>query len=180
FSQQGVVTASAKISALVKSTKADGIFFTSDTAGALPLFSQLLTEQGVNPAAVQFMGLTRWDIPQSTLELPGVQNGWFALPDPSMTSRFVGRYQSTYGDAPHPIAGLAYDAIAAIGALLKQGTNTPFSNENLTQSAGFAGVNGAFRLRTDGTSQRALSVAQIQNNQVVIVAPAPKSFGLLK
>ena len=47
--------------------------------------------------------------------------GWFALPDPSLNERFKSRYQAAFGEAPHPIAGLAYDGIAAIGALVKSG-----------------------------------------------------------
>ena len=47
----------------------------------------------------------------------------------------------------------------------------------LTQGAGFAGVNGPFRLLPDGTNERGLAVAQIQNNQVIVIDPAPRSFG---
>ena len=47
----------------------------------------------------------------------------------------------------------------------------------LTQNSGFAGVSGAFRLRRDGTNERALAVATIRSNQVVVLDPAPRSFG---
>ena len=46
----------------------------------------------------------------------------------------------------------------------------------LTQGSGFAGVNGVFRLNRDGTNERGLAVAQIQNNQVVVIDAAPRSF----
>ncbi len=55
---------------------------TSGTAGALPILSQLLPENGVSPATTQFIGLQRWDIPASARALPGLQGGWFALPAP--------------------------------------------------------------------------------------------------
>ena len=48
---------------------------------------------------------------------------------------------------------------------------------NLTQSSGFKGVNGVFRFKADGTNQRAMAIAQVTNNQVQIIDPAPKSFG---
>ena len=175
-SQQGVINSVPTIKATVDSTGADSIFMTATTAGALPLFSQLLPEAGVSPATTQFIGLTRWDIPPQTLELPGVQGGWFALPDPSKAQAYRQRYNATYGEAPHPISGLAYDGIAAIGALVSQGKSDALTAAALTQNAGFQGVGGIFRLRPNGTNERGLAVATIQNKQVVVIDPAPQSF----
>lgn len=177
FSQQGVVQAVPSIVAQARSSSADAIFFTADSAGALPLLTQLIPEAGLRPPEVQFIGLTRWDIPPATLSLPGVQGGWFALPDPGLSQQFQARYQAAYGQPPHPIAGLAYDGIAAIGALVKQGSADPLGHGALTQGSGFVGVNGIFRLRPDGTNERGLAVATIRNNQVVVIDPAPRSFG---
>ena len=153
------------------------MFLTADNSGALPLLSQLLIENGVGPSSTQFIGLARWDIPQSTLALPGVQGAWFALPDPATNQQFQARYAAAYGEAPPIYAGFAYDGIAAIGAIAKQGGADALSTASLTQSAGFVGVGGIFRLRGDGTTDRGLAVAQIQNSQVVIVDPAPNNFG---
>lgn len=175
-SQQGVIAAVPQVKAMVDGTGADSVFFTATTAGALPLFSQLLPEAGVSPAEKQFIGLTRWDIPSQTLALPGVQGGWFALPDPSKSAAFTARYQAAYGGAPHPIGGLAYDGIAAIGALVGAGKADALTGAALTQGAGFQGVGGIFRLRPDGTNERGLAVATIQNKQVVVIDPAPQSF----
>lgn len=177
FSQKGVINAVDEVRRAVRSSGADAIFLTSDTSGALPLFSQLLPEAGVNPENVQYMGLTRWDIPAQTLALPGVQGGWFAMPDPALTGQFRTRYATAYGTSPHPIGGLAYDGIAAIGALVSQGKANALTTSALTQGAGFNGVNGIFRLRADGTNERGLAVATIRDKQVVIIDPAPRSFG---
>lgn len=177
FSQNGVVQAAPQIAATARAVGADALFFTADTAGSLPLITQMLRDQGVTPAMARYLGLTRWDIPQATLALPGVQGGWFALPDPVTYQAFQSRYQATYGEAPHPIAGLAYDGIAAIGALVRSGRADALSREALTQSSGFAGVGGTFRLRSDGTNERALAIAEIRNRQVVVIDPAPRSFG---
>lgn len=177
FSQNGVVQAVPEIAKTVKDGESDAVMFTADTAGALPLLAQLLPENGVKPDVVKFMGLTRWDIPSSTLEMPGVQGGWFALPDPNMTAAFRTRFETAYGTPPHPIAGLAYDGIAAIGALVQQGKSDALTAAALTQPQGFAGVNGVFRLLSDGTNERGLAIAEIQNKQVVVIDPAPRSFG---
>ncbi len=176
LSQQKVIAAVPTVKAAVEAGQAQAIFFTSTTAGALPLFTQLLPENGVKSPDVQFIGLTRWDIPAQTLALPGVQGGWFALPDPVMSQRFKDRYQSAFGTSPHPIGGLAYDGIAAIGALVAAGKSNALTGAALTQSAGFQGVSGIFRLRPDGTNERGLAVATIQNRQVFVIDPAPRSF----
>lgn len=175
FTQEGIVNAVSGIASTVRSSGATSLMLTSDSTGALPLLGQLLPEQGVNPSVVKYMGLTRWDIPNQTLTLPGLQGGWFALPDPALSSRFAGRYQAAYGAAPHPLAGLAYDGIAAVGALFAQ--KQDMSAGSLTQPAGFAGVNGVFRLRADGTAERALAIAEVASGTVRIIDPAPKSFG---
>lgn len=177
FSQNGVVQAAPQIVAQARAASADALFLTADTAGALPLVTQLLADNGMSPAVTQFIGLTRWDIPQATLALPGVQGGWFALPDPSLYQQYQSRYLAAFGEAPHPISGLAYDGIAAIGALVKQGRSNALTGAALTTGAGFVGVNGVFRLRSDGTNERGLAVAQIRDRQVVIIDPAPRSFG---
>ncbi len=175
FSQNGIVQAVPNIAASAKSSGAKAIFLTADNAGALPLLSQMLMENGVGPNSAQFIGLARWDIPTATLALPGVQGAWFALPDPGTNQQFRARYASAFGESPPIYAGFAYDGIAAIGAIAKRGG--PLNSASLTQSAGFVGVGGIFRLRGDGTTDRGLAIAQIQNSQVVIIDPAPNNFG---
>lgn len=177
LSQQAVTAAIPRIVAEAQAKGADTLFLTSGTDGALPLLAQLLPEQGLTPGAVQWVGLQRWDIPATATGLPGLQGGWFALPDPGLSARFGERYSAAYGAPPHPVAGLAYDGIAAIGALVKTGRPGALSPSGLTQSSGFVGVNGIFRLLPDGTNQRGLAVAQIQNSRVVVIDPAPRSFG---
>jgi ABC-type branched-subunit amino acid transport system substrate-binding protein len=172
FSQTGIVAAAPSIAATARG--ADALFLTATPAGALPLVTQLLRENGLDPATSQFIGLARWDFPPATTGLPGVQGGWFALPDPSIYQQFQSRYTAAYGAAPHPIGGLAYDGIAAIGALARGGKS--LSAQSLTQGSGFAGVGGIFRLRSNGVSERGLAVAQIRGGQVVVIDAAPRSF----
>lgn len=178
FSQNGIVQAASGIVGTAKSSGATALFLTADTAGALPLLSQLLVDNGIDRNTTQLIGLTRWDIPPATLALPGVQGGWFAMPDPGLNAQFRARYEGAYGSQPVPVAGLAYDGIAAIGALANRAKGgAPLSKADLTQSAGFAGVSGIFRLLPNGTNERGLAVATIRANQVVVIDAAPRSFG---
>lgn len=176
LSQKGVIDAVGPIRDTARANNANAVFMTATTAGALPLLTQLLPEAGLDKESTQYIGLTRWDIPSPTLSLPGVQGGWFALPDPSKSQQFITRYSSAYGGAPHSIGGLAYDGIAAIGALVSAGKSDALTGAALTQGAGFQGTGGIFRLRADGTNERGLAVATIQEQKVVVIDPAPSSF----
>ena len=176
FSQNGIVQAVSDIASSAKSSTSQAVFLTADTGGALPLLTQLLMENGVDPVTTQYIGLTRWDIPAANLTQPGVQGGWFALPDPGLALQFQSRYQSAYGAAPHATAGLAYDGMAAIGALVKQNGPDGLGAGSLTQGAGFVGVNGIFRFNNDGTSERGLAVLEMTPSGPVVVSPAPTTF----
>lgn len=177
LSQQGVIDAVPAIAELATTSGAQAIFFTADTAGALPLLAQLLPENGVNPEETRFYGLTRWDIPRGTLALEGLQGGRFALPDPILAENFQARFTEAFGTPPHPIAGLAYDGIAAIGALVREGKAAPLGRASLTQGAGFVGVGGVFRLLPNGTNARGLAIAEIRDRAVNVIDPAPRRFG---
>ena len=177
LSQEGVINAIPEIADQARLSGAEALFMTSGTAGALPFLADLLPENGIDPTEVQFIGLQRLDIPSSALTLTGLQNAWFALPDPGLIGQFSARYAANYGGQPHPNAYLGYDAVAAVGALFASETPNPLSAAALTQGSGFAGVGGVFRLLPNGTNERGLAVAQIQNQQVIVIDPAPRSFG---
>lgn len=177
FSQQGIFDRAPSIAAAANAGGAQGIFVTDNVAGGLPILATSLNDQGLNPATSPLVGITRWDAAPQIAALPGMQNGLFAMADAGREAAFRNRYEATYGQPPHPLASIAYDGIAAIGALAATGDRNALTTQSLTRSSGFAGATGAFRLRTDGTNQRALAVARIVNNQVSIVDPAPLSFG---
>ncbi|NRA99337.1 MAG: penicillin-binding protein activator [Rhodobacteraceae bacterium] len=176
LSQEGVISAVPTIANEVQLSGATSVFLTSGTSGALPFLADLLPEAGLDPAATQMIGLQRLDIPASALSLTGLQSAWFALPDPGLANQFASRYTQTYDSQPHPLAGLAYDGIAAIGALIATGDSNALTTGSLTRGGGFVGANGVFRLLPDGSNERGLAVAQVQNNQVNVIDPAPRSF----
>lgn len=176
LSVAGVTAAAQSAGATIQSGGADTIFITTDaTNAAMPMLLRQLPENGVTPGQIQYVGLTRWDVRPDLFGLPGAEGAWFALPDQSRQDGFSARYSQTYGAAPHPLAGLAYDGISAIAALAKNGRSDALSTRGLT-STSFTGTGGVFRLMNDGTNRRALAVAAIRNKQVVILDPAPSSL----
>lgn len=173
----GIDGVTPQIAQAAQSGQIDAIFMTANNQAVLPYLTGQLAAAGVTSQVTQFMGLTRWDEPSSRLELPQLQGGWFAIPDTARKAQFEARYRAAYGEAPHELAGLAYDGVAAIAANIRAGRRDAVASSGLTQRAGFSGVNGAFRFRPDGTNQRALAVATIRGNQLVILDPAPRGFG---
>jgi ABC-type branched-subunit amino acid transport system substrate-binding protein len=176
LSIEGVSEAAKAAGRVATSGAADTIFITTSASNAaMPMLLTQLPDAGVAPDSVQYIGLTRWDVRPDLYGMPGAQGAWFALPDLARLESFSGRYNSTYGQAPHPLAGLAYDGITAIGTLVKEGRSDALSTTALT-SASFTGTGGVFRLMSDGTNQRALAIATIRDRQMVILDPAPSSL----
>jgi len=155
----------------------DGLFFTGDPSSDLPFILNALNSSGLSPSEAQFLGLTRWDANPEVFANPAAQGGIFALPDQALNAQFENRYTATYGSAPHPLAGLAYDGIAAIGALVAQGKADALTKGGLTTAQGFQGTGGIFRFLPNGLNQRGLALATIENNTVTLLESAPRSFG---
>ncbi len=177
LSQQGITSATPQIAATLKAAGAQAVFLTAGANADLPLVATALPSAGINPVDTRYIGLTNWGAVPQALALPGVQGGLFAVPDRGMVSNFEARYRAAYKADPHPLAGLAYDGIAAIGALVATGNRNALTKKALTTSQGFQGTNGIFRLLPNGLNQRGLAVATVRNNQLVILENAPRSFG---
>lgn len=176
LSQAGIFSSTRRLVRTAESTGAQAIFTTAGANADLPIIATGLPEAGLSVADTRLIGLTRWDTVPQLLSLPGVQGGLFALPDQGPATLFQNRYAATYGSQPHPLAGLAYDGIAAIGALMTTGDGA-LTGSALTTPQGFRGTSGMFRLLPNGQNERGLAVATIQQNQVVILEQAPRSFG---
>ena len=74
-------------------------------------------------------------------------------------------------------ATLAYDAVALVAALARTQGPQRFSPQTLTNPSGFAGIDGLFRFRSDGTNERGLAVMRVASGGGETVAGSPKSFG---
>ncbi|MBW7921523.1 MAG: penicillin-binding protein activator [Rubellimicrobium sp.] len=177
LSQAAVQAAAPRIAATARASGAGAIFTTAGVNAELPILATALPEAGLNAASTRFIGLTRWNATPQALSLPGLQGGLFALPDQQMTALFESRYAAAYGTPPHPLASLAYDGIAAVGALVARGGERPLGRAALTQAQGFRGTSGIFRFLADGTNERGLAVAEVRSGQVTVVDAAPRAFG---
>lgn len=177
LSQQGIISSTQGIVRTARSSGAQAIFTTAEANADLSIVTTVLPEAGINLDTTTFIGLTRWDTLPQLSALPGVQGGLFAMPDQSTSALFANRYSASFGERPHPLSGLAYDGIAAIGALIAAGNDQALTKAALTTPQGFRGTGGVFRLLPNGMNERGLAVATIQDNQVVTLEQAPRNFG---
>jgi ABC-type branched-subunit amino acid transport system substrate-binding protein len=155
--------------------RVDAIFI-PDNADTVPQVAQQLAAAGVNMKRVQLLGTGLWDDPRVFADKQ-LDGGWFAAPEASGYRSFVQRYRAKYGQDPVRTATLSYDAVALVAALVKTQGTQRFTDQVLTNSSGFAGIDGVFRFRPDGTNERGLAVLRVAPGGPQVVSPAPKTFG---
>ncbi len=153
---------------------ADALFIADDGESVVAT-ADALTGAGANLRNIQLLGTGLWDNPRVYASAT-LQGGLYAAPDPSGFRAFSGRYRTKYGADPVRTATLAYDAVALVAALSKQGSQR-FAPETLTSPSGFAGIDGLFRFRSDGSNERGLAVMKVASGGSTPVAGSPKSFG---
>ena len=155
-------------------THADAIFI-PDGADAVASAVSTLAASGVDIKRVQLLGSGLWEDAQifSNSQLEGA---WYAGPEGTGFRSFSGRYRGRYGQDPVRTASLAYDAVALVAALAKTQGKARFAEETLTNSSGFAGIDGLFRFRPDGTNQRGLAVLRVTSAGGQMINPPPKAF----
>jgi ABC-type branched-subunit amino acid transport system substrate-binding protein len=148
----------------------------ADDGDSVVATADALTAAGSNLHNIQLLGTGLWDNPR-VFASPNLQGGLYAAPDPAGFRSFAGRYRTRYGGEPVRTATLAYDAVALVAALARTQGGQRFAPETLTNPSGFAGIDGLFRFRSDGTNERGLAVMKVASGGSTAVAGSPKSFG---
>lgn len=163
------------------------------TLGELPFDAVLVPEGGavlrtiapllpfydIDPSKVRLLGLHTWQQAGGTAALgrePALVGAWFAALPPGPRARFVARFRSVYGRAPHIISSLAYDATALAAVLARAADGPDFRAPALTASNGFAGADGIFRLLPSGEVERGLAVLEITPKDTRLLDRAPTTF----
>jgi len=155
-------------------SRADAIFI-PDSGDGVVAAAQALAGAGLNLKRLQALGTGLWDDPRIFGEA-AAEGGWYPAPDSAGFRAFSTRYRAKYGQEPVRTATLAYDAVALVAALVKTQGAKRFTPETLANPSGFAGIDGVFRFRPDGTNQRGLAVLKVTPSGGQVVSPAPRSF----
>lgn len=128
-------------------------------------------------ALPSIIGTELWAGEASLDSIPTLRGAWFSTVSDERLAGFVRSYEARFGETPNRLAPLGYDAVLLtlrIARDWRPGTDFPVSR--LIDDGGFLGVDGAFRFRANGTSERALEVRQIGNGTVGVVDAAPARF----
>src|ERR1700722_9645436 len=155
--------------------QADALLLADDGDSVVGV-ADALTAAGANLKNIQLLGTGLWDNPR-VFASSKLQGGLYAAPDPAGFRAFAARYRAKYGNEPVRTATLAYDAVALVAALARTQGGQRFTADVLTNTSGFAGIDGLFRFRADGTNERGLAVMRVGSSGSVPVAGSPKSFG---
>ena len=153
------------------------VLFVPDAGDGAVAAVRAVAAAGVNLKRLQVIGTGLWDDPRIFAE-PALAGGWYPAPDSAGFRAFSTRYRARYNQDPVRTATLAYDAVALVAALVKTQGPRRFAPETLTNPSGFAGIDGVFRFRGDGTNQRGLAVLRVTPSGGQVISPAPHSFGL--
>lgn len=141
--------------------------------------ANLLSQYDLPPRSVKRLGTGLWDDAGLTSE-PSLDGGWFAAPSPRARRNFEDRYNMLYKVPPPRLASLAYDSMALTAVLAQTGMqkygSPAFDRRSISNANGFAGIDGIFRFRSDGTVERGLAVLAFKNGRIVVVDDAPHTF----
>ena len=135
-----------------------------------------LAYYGVDPREVRFFGTGLWNDPSIQRE-PSLRGGQFPAPPPEERANFIAQYRAVYGSAPPRIASLGYDAVLLAAYMANEGPRgVRYASGSFLNPNGFAGVDGIYRFRNDGVTERGFSILQITTNGFEVVRPAPLTF----
>ena len=119
---------------------------------------------------VQLFGLNSLD--DAALFREPVMNGaWFAVPPDAGRSAMLRRFRDAFSYDPGDAVTIAYDTMALVSAVL----SGP-QPRRIDDWRGFGGIDGLFRFRADGRTERLLAVMRITPAGPVIEDAAPAAF----
>lgn len=136
---------------------------------------QTMRRNGMNAVGKQILGSGSWE--SVKLSDPQLEGAIYPGRDLSKFQVFADRYRTLNNAEPTVWASLGYDAITlAIDLIARRGPQNAFTAASLENPRGFIGINGIFRILSDGTSERGLAIYQVRNGRGELIAPAPTTF----
>jgi ABC-type branched-subunit amino acid transport system substrate-binding protein len=128
--------------------------------------------------ATRILGTELWSGESEVTRAAALRGAWFSAVSDGRFKRFSDSYKTRFGANPYRISTLGYDAVLLtlrVAREWKPGRRFPASQ--MRTADGFLGLDGPFRFQRNGIVERAMEVREVRDGQVVIVDPAPASFG---
>jgi hypothetical protein len=160
--------------AAIAKTNPDALLIAQGGVGLRGIAS-MIGANGIDTSKVKLLGTGLWYDPAITKE-GALTGGWFAAPAPHAQDAFDAKYRSIFDAQPPQLATLAYDAISLVALLAPGEPYHRFTRAALVDPNGFAGVDGIFRFKEDGTAERGLAILQVEPEGFQVIEPAPTTF----
>jgi branched-chain amino acid transport system substrate-binding protein len=124
------------------------------------------------------LGTEQWNSDSAIGSNAALNGAWFASVPDNLYRQYATKYRARFNEAPYRLSTLGYDAVLLTVRIAREWRpGDDFPAGRLTQSDGFAGLDGAFRFGRDGVAERALEVQEISGGTTVTRSAAPANFG---
>ncbi|MGN6497591.1 MAG: penicillin-binding protein activator [Tsuneonella sp.] len=128
--------------------------------------------------ATHLLGTELWSGESDVTRVAALRGAWFSAVTDARFKRFSDSYKTRFGGQPYRLATLGYDAVLLTLRVARDWKpGRAFPTSKVRDEGGFLGLDGAFRFQRSGVAERAMEVREVREGQVVIVDPAPASFG---
>lgn len=153
----------------------DAIFIYGDDINDVIMIGSTLMYYDVHPDRVKFMGTSQLENSRIYSER-AFRGAWYPSVSTRYSPQFEAAYRQYFGKTPGRIASLAYDAVALVATVGAKGGIDGYA---LLNPNGWTGINGIFRFRSDGSSERNIDVREVLGggaSKTKIISPAASSF----
>jgi len=163
------------VAAAVQTASTSDTLYVPEGGPVPPVILGALRSSGVDIASKTILGSGTWESVKASDPL--LQNAIYPGRDINAFNGFAKRYQSQFGARPGVQAALAYDAVTLASELVRvNGNSDPYARTGLESNRGYKGVNGAFRIRNDGITERGLAIYKIQGGRGTLIEGAVSNF----
>jgi hypothetical protein len=154
----------------------DAIFMYGDDLNDVIMIGSTLMYYDVHPDRIKFMGTSQLENSKVYSER-AFRGAWYPSVSTRYSPQFEAAYKQYFGRAPGRIASLAYDAVALVATVGASGGG--IGGFDILNPNGWTGINGIFRFRPDGSSERNIDVREVvggARTNTKIISPAASSF----
>lgn len=126
----------------------------------------------------RLLGTELWSGDNATRTSPMLRGSWYSALSDSRFGRYADSYKARFGEAPHRISTLGYDAVLLTLRVARDWKpGTLFPTAKLYDPQGFVGVDGALRFGSNGMVQRSFEVVELRAGGPAVLSAAPAGFG---
>lgn len=144
-----------------------------DSGNRLKSAASMFGYYDVSYPDVLFMGTSMWENTALAKETT-LYHGVYPTLSRVHNDYFNKKYEDLFGQIPNSLYSFAYDGVALASSLSKKDPDD--ITQNITDSDGFIGINGTFRILENGKNQHSLDIVEITADGLKIVDKAPKKL----